>query len=489
MLMKTKIIMILLVLGLPGCSDFLEESSQDELRPATVNDMEQLLNGECYTMFTFGTMSLFTDDEQCFGASEYEDWYSSDPIDLAARRWKFSWDKAMFDPNGGGDEVDYWSVPYEKIKGCNVIIGYTDRVYGEEAKKANLKGEAYTLRAYYYLFLVNMFGQPYNVGDPRQNLGVPLKLEMDVTDDLFTRNTVAEVYEQIVKDLQEGDRLLTENDMPKSIERMNHLAAKALLSRVYLYMEDWDKALEYADKVIQVKPDLLSLSSFQNTEVLERGEGVYSIFTPTEIIWGYSDVGSVDPERFGRSIFGASDELQALFERDETGKALDLRYHLYFMYCYDDYGDVGPNDWVCKDRDNSRCGIRVAEMYLNRAEAYIHKFMETRQDEFRVKALADLNYLRKCRYDTRGKAYQPVDMADAADLLKFYKEERRREMCGEDNHRWFDLRRYGMPELKHIYFVRRGEEQVYVLPEKSPRYVLPIPTGVIKLNSKLVQNP
>ncbi|MFR7809971.1 MAG: hypothetical protein ACLU4N_12235 [Butyricimonas faecihominis] len=48
---------------------------------------------------------------------------------------------------------------------------------------------------------MNLYGFPYNYGDPKQNLGVPLKLNSSVKDEKFTRNTVAEVYEQIEKDL------------------------------------------------------------------------------------------------------------------------------------------------------------------------------------------------------------------------------------------------------------------------------------------------
>ena len=84
----------------------------------------------------------------------------------------------------------------------NTIIDYMDKVSGEEKTKNNLMGQALVLRAYYYLLLVNYYGLPYNYGDPTQNLGVPLKLEMAVSDGFMERNTVSEVYEQIVKDLE-----------------------------------------------------------------------------------------------------------------------------------------------------------------------------------------------------------------------------------------------------------------------------------------------
>ena len=127
-------------------------------------------------------------------------------------------------------------------------------------------------------------------------------------------------------------------------------------------------------------------------------------------------------------------------------------------------------------------------MYLNRAEVYIHKYIESGKDEYREKSLATLNYLRSCRYDTRNVEYTPVNFSNGEDLLNFYKDERRRELCAEDNHRWFDLRRYGMPELKHVFFINPGEEQVYVLEKNSSRYALPIPLLVRKANPNLEPN-
>ena len=482
-------ILLLLCSLLSGCNDFLEEMSQDEIRPSTVDDMEQLLNGEAYTRlfadYILNVTEIFTDDIECRGAVGWD--AESAKITLEKVKWKFTWQKGMFDEGEGGNIVDYWELPYRKIKGCNVVLDYLDKVEGSKTRKENLRGEALTLRAFYYLMLVNFFGQPYNIGDPEKNLGVPLKLHMDVTEELFLRNSVAEVYRCIESDLLEGNRLLEENDLPKTYHRMDHLAAKALLSRMYLYMENWDKALEYADKVLEINSTLLCLSD-SDDPMSSRGErGVYNINTPDEIIWCRPEGSLLGG--FNMQAYGVSSDLINLFElRPGENLRLDLRYYNYFVTAYDANWNELP-DVVCKDRKDGNLGIRTAEMYLNRAEAYIHKYLDAGVEEYRLKALSDLNYLRQHRYDTRFVDYKDVDIKDGHELLMFYKEERRRELCGESNHRWFDLRRYGMEELKHIYFVNPGEEQEFILQDNSPRYVLPIPKQVLEYNRKLVQNP
>lgn len=93
--------------------------------------------------------------------------------------------------------------------------------------------------------------------------------------------------------------------------------------------------------------------------------------------------------------------------------------------------------------------------------------METGNAEFRLKALADLNTLREARFDTRNTSYMLVEnrsdikTTTGEDLFTFCQEERRRELAFED-HRWFDLRRWGMPRLEHRYQSVRGEWKTFM---------------------------
>lgn len=78
--------------------------------------------------------------------------------------------------------------------------------------------------------------------------------------------------------------------------------------------------------------------------------------------------------------------------------------------------------------------------------------MEEGNEEYAQLGLNDLNFLRQNRFEADGyKDMERGDFADGQALLDFCLRERRRELCGEGNHRWFDLRRTGMPEIKHVY--------------------------------------
>jgi len=115
---------------------------------------------------------------------------------------------------------------------------------------------------------------------------------------------------------------------------------------------------------------------------------------------------------------------------------------------------------------------------LNRAEAY------AQMPDKSAEALSDLNELRKKRIE----GYEDVNITDPVALLDTIRKERRLELCFE-GHRWFDLRRYGMPEIKHVYQESEtAPKMVYTLKEKDRMYTLPIPPSVMEKNRQLVQN-
>lgn len=501
--MKSKIFVLLLTWTFGGCGDFLEEQSLSEIRPSTVRDMEKILEGEAYFspengyILNRGT-DIFTDDVCC---NVVNNQYA--PVKEKGR-YRFTWDKTMFDEAGGGVDVSFWQGPYEQIKGCNVVLDYIDDMDGDVAKRDHLKGEAYVLRGFYYLMLVNFFGMPYNYDDPTKNPGVPLKLTSGVTDERFARNSVAECYRQIEADLLNGTRLLTANKDEKSLKmtRLNYLAGYALLSRLYLYMEDWEKAYRYADSVLMDKPDLIDLRSVSTG-------GVYYSTTPEEILW--AGIEEYNKYNVGMKYpFSVSTDLSSLFLRDVNDGEIDIRGDYdnvdwmevtispVFLKRGRQWVTTAYEYWVAvilkgNSTGEGYCfysgGARTAEMYLNRAEVSVRRYIQTGNREDGERALRDLNALRSKRFKEGYADKVLSDFSSGEELLEFCLRERRRELCGEGNHRWFDLRRLGMPELKHVFVDDdNGFETPYTLPENDSRYALPIPEEVIRKNPSLALN-
>ena len=79
--------------------------------------------------------------------------------------------------------------------------------------------------------------------------------------------------------------------------------------------------------------------------------------------------------------------------------------------------------------------------------------------------------------------YKEIDVVDKEELLDYCLTERRRELCGETNHRWCDLRRYGKT-VKHVLV----ESELQEFEQNMSLFALPIPEDVLKQNPNLKQN-
>lgn len=183
-------------------------------------------------------------------------------------------------------------------------------------------------------------------------------------------------------------------------------------------------------------------------------------------------------------VAGISEDLAHQFE------ATDLRSTIYFAQMPDFMMMFTPLKYGGQKTDiagrpENATSIRTTEAYLNRAEAYAQLYATKNNPADAQHALDDLNFIRQRRF--RPADFQPLTMMPAAELLQFCRDERRRELF-EENQRWFDLRRYGMPELIHIYSLFT-EVQRFKLEKRDHAYTLLIPRDAMRLNPKLEQNP
>ncbi|WP_034044556.1 RagB/SusD family nutrient uptake outer membrane protein [Wocania ichthyoenteri] len=168
----------------------------------------------------------------------------------------------------------FWSNSFKAIVGTNRVI--ESLTEGNSDEEDQVIGENYYIRALVFFQMGNVFGKPYNQGT--ENLSIPLKLTSEITD-LPDRNTVGEVYNQVIADLLKAEALMNEN---KSASFATKEAAQALLSRVYLYMGDNAKAIEYADNVINSgRYSLLPSSRFAVMNTLAPAENEEAIFSIT----------------------------------------------------------------------------------------------------------------------------------------------------------------------------------------------------------------
>ena len=446
------ILILVASLGMSGCSNFLKESSQDEVIPETVYDYSELVLN--YMGFSNIWQVLFAASDETQLRSDIFDW-SDDYSYSMEVEGVFTWQPDMWETGGSRINSSYADA-YALIMGVNAVLDGIDGARGDQETRDRVKAEALGLRGFYYFFLVNLFGEPYNYN--KDALGVPLKLTAGLVENGMKRNTVEEVYEQIVKDLETSSELFNQLPKTRGNYRINSTTVDIILSRVYLFMERYDDAIAAASRAIASSEGLTDY-----TKLAEDMDFTMYSYDHSEVEWVYGDSEDV----YDGVIFSPSSSLMECF----AGKS-DRREIFWFsgetIYKITNYGTTPTNT------------IRISEAYLNRAEAYVL----SEQANKNTLALADLNELRRNRIVD----YEDVNITDEAQLLDEIRTERYVELCFE-GHRWFDLRRYGMPAIKHDY-KRYGKDawMTYTLKEKDPLYTLPIPSEAIKNNIQLEQN-
>ena len=259
---------------LQSCSSFLEEYSQDNDYVRTWNDLDELLIGNCYmpvvegeafsAQANYGSFLHYLADEleenntpYMGEAAAYDD----------SRSWAFgyfTWQQRVGQNNTYTDfyqENKTWTKVYNLINVANNIIESVNDVPSstdeEQQGVHKVRGEAHFLRAFYYFWLANIYGQPYNPATAAADLAVPLKTSEAVEDIKFSRASVQTVYDQVVRDLQTAETELAQvRAKQTSLYRADVTAVRLLFSRVYLYLQQWEQAATYAAKVIEAHPQL-----------------------------------------------------------------------------------------------------------------------------------------------------------------------------------------------------------------------------------------
>lgn len=232
----------ILSLSLAGCDL--------DTKPYQSIDVDQLTSGNVETL-TLGTYAYMKSNNGIMRSAHYFGEYGSDNLALSGSTTDPLMNIYNYLRTTNNSRIaDIWSYSYKTIININATLEVAPE--GKSKDSDIIIGENYFLRAYHYFTLVNVFSQPY-INHPETNLGVPIKLTTSL-DDFPARATVKEVYDQIEKDLLKAIELMDISEgsttRPKNSCYASKEVAEALLSRVYLYMERWDKVLEYTNKVI-----------------------------------------------------------------------------------------------------------------------------------------------------------------------------------------------------------------------------------------------
>jgi len=363
----------------------------------------------------------------------------------------------------------YWESLYTKIfitnsaiEGLNAATTLTPLV------KKQLLGEAKFMRAFFYFYLVNLYGD------------VPLVVTTDyLVNSQMPRTPRAEVWAQIIADLKDAQDLLSGEYLNSDIVtattdrvRPTKWAGAAMLSRAYLYQQKWSEAETAATTVIS------------NAALFDTVSLTLNVFSNAskEAIWQLQPVNS-----------GWNTEDAKLFVLPDTGPFYN--YPVYLSNPLLNSFEVGDNrktEWIKSVTAGGityyypykytsatlnapvteyQMVLRLGEVYLNRAEA------RAQQGNI-AGALADLNVIRK-----RAGLPDYSGATDQASLVNAILHERQVELFTEWGHRWLDLKRTGTVDAV----------MSVVTPQKGSTWNTnwqwyPIPQTELKRNPFLKQN-
>lgn len=181
-----------------------------------------------------------------------DDYGESNPYGGRFYEQLFNWEEVKEAANDDPSRI--WSGCYNAIAVANQALSAIEEM-GNPASLNSCRGEALLARAYGHFILVNMFSQHYSPEHSATDLGVTyMETAETELNPNYERNSVAEIYERIEKDLEEGLPLIDDSRYTVLKYHFNKKAAYALAARFYLYYQKWDKAIECASVALTSNP-------------------------------------------------------------------------------------------------------------------------------------------------------------------------------------------------------------------------------------------
>ncbi len=526
--MKLKYYILVIIISIfvfSSCGDNLETNPTDQISGNVIfKDVEGAMvamNGVYRLMYSsgwagdnsthaFGYMSTmltsgFMGDDMVVSSS-VKGWFSMD-YNLQERNFYSS---ILYRP------YSEWNFYYTLIANLNYILAHEDNLLGLPGPKANLFGQAYTLRALCYFHLIQLYQQTYKGHE--QAPGIPIYTTPTTSSTPGNpRGTVEGVYTQINKDINRGIELLKEAEKEGVTQihksHIDYYVAHGIKSRIALVQNNWQEVVDATNVALQ-KPE----SKYANASELVGG---FNNLGMSSVLWGaviqksdqigaYSSFfchmdasagmhGSYDRKCISAWLYkqmGIQDIRRVNWWKGYIAPALEASQGPQKSYCttkfrFSDYSSyLGDNIYM-----------RAEELLLNKAEALcrLKQYDEARRLMASFGTIRERNYVRN-RLDKvvdddalTPDAYGTGSTPETKTLLDEIILQRRIELWGETG-RLFDILR-----LKTGYYRNyEGTNHVVKLSDdtRQPDYksfILTIPQtefdGNINMDPIADQNP
>lgn len=362
---------VVVFFAITSCNDILDETPDNRTAIDSPEKIAELLVGAYPEAAYVSFLEPMSDNAEDKGTSATTDFRVNEEMYF----WRDLNDIDLDTP------TNYWNAAYKAIAQANQALISIEELGGGSAYN-NLKGEALLCRAYGHFMLVNIFSKAYDPATANTDIGITYITEPEtVLLGNYERGTVANVYEQIKKDLVEGLPLITDSyEVPAF--HFTKKSANAFASRFYLTTGEWQKVIEHSNLAIGIAGEANIL---RNIEVITSSTGVTfaqqvalytsstlepanlllvsgnSLYNRIEGVARYMMSQNIRNEIFGSNITGKFWSYD-LFTRGGSSNFLTPKYQEYFKFTNQAAGIGNPFvTFVLFSTD---------EVLLNRAEAY-----------------------------------------------------------------------------------------------------------------------
>ncbi|GGE44851.1 RagB/SusD family nutrient uptake outer membrane protein [Psychroflexus planctonicus] len=483
-----KVILFISIFAILGCSDFLDrdpvEQTSTEQQLSSLEGVLQALNGS-YREYEELKSSIHFVFADAFGgnvkfAPNQQGIPNIDPL--------FETVYTLNEEANAATYTSYYNGMYQLIYSVNQILLNVDDLPDASPEKINqIKAECLSIRASAHFELLNLFAQDYNFTADASHLGIVYAMDiLEAGVDFPSRNTVQETFDLIEADLQDALQLYTSTsaiDFGASISYFNALNTRALLSRVYLYANRWEDAITYSSQVLSQQSQLtpreelvnqwsqfspISETLLEFTPPISSDDGT----TRSSVSGYYAIITNNDGEVIDNERYSASLDLVELYEENDIRGLGGLLETFEINTETPDGVEALPYHFVRKyPGDSGTMFMRLAEMYLNRAEANAKLGNETA-------AIADLMQIRLRANPNAG----PINLS-GEDLVEEILLERRRELAFE-GHLFFDLMRNQKDLIRNDGCTIGNCNVNY----PNFRFIMPIPLASELINENMEQN-
>lgn len=478
----------ILMFGLASCDDFLDLKPISEATTAnaysTASDAEAALTG-AYDSFQ---SEYYIWDNIVFNDVISDNYYAGgdNPEVFAVADLNFS-------PTNGR-LFSNWSQLYNAIAKANIVLEkvpeITDPRLDVNNRREQILGEAAFLRAYHFYQLVKMWGDVPLVTSPITSL--------DPSETHLPRNTVDEVYQQIISDLEFALERLPDtysNSANVNKARATAGAANALMATVYAQKPDRDyvMVLQYSIRVEESQANYTLLPNFTHLfdgNNYNNAESIMEVqYTgDTEANWGPQLLlpPSLTGDTWRKFVVPSVDLVNAFdAEGDVIRKNASIMWESAPWadeFWHNNVGSTIPfafkwksaNGWASTNRQYI---FRLADIVLLKAEALneLGQLEQARIEINRIRSRVNL---------------PPTPATNQQEMRMAILNERRLELCQEAR-RWDDLRRMGMAVevMNDLNEIDLRTNTVVDFDMAEYKKILPIPQQERNRNPNLTQNP